>query len=141
MDESRTAAGIPCGAITGLMAATQKWLVRKYYVAPQCLAEIDDPGAKYYTIMRLAAPADVAFCITASPATQLKLARTADAHHEQLIRDVADGTLRSDLPAGARKEIARPAAGPTGCRAATRTAWATRPTAAPALLDLAFIAN
>ncbi len=101
MDESRTAAGIPCGAITGLMAATQKLLVRKYYVTPPCLARIEDPAAKYYTIMRLSVPADVAFLITASPATQLKLARTADAHREQIIRDVHDGTLWPDLPVSA----------------------------------------
>lgn len=98
MDESRTTAGIPCGAITGLMAATQKRLVRKYYVTPPCIAHIDNPAAKYYTIMRLAVPADVAFLITASPATQLKLARTADEHREQLIRDIHDGTLWTDLP-------------------------------------------
>jgi hypothetical protein len=98
MDESRTPAGIPCGAITGLMAATQKRLVRKYYVAPQCVAEIDDAAAKYYTIMRLSVPRDVAFTITANPATQLKLARTADEHREQLIRDIRDGTLWPGLP-------------------------------------------
>lgn len=97
-DESRTPAGIPCGAITGLMAATQKRLVRKYYVAPQCTAEIIEPAAKYYTIMRLAVARDVAFMITASPATQLKLARTANEHREQLIRDIHDGTLWGDLP-------------------------------------------
>jgi hypothetical protein len=98
MDESRTSAGIPCGAITGLMAATQKRLVRKYYLSPRCLAEIDDATAKYYTIMRLAVPADAAFLITANPATQLKLARTADLNREPLIRDIHDGTLRADLP-------------------------------------------
>jgi len=98
MDESRTSAGIPCGAITGLMAATQKRLVRKYYITPSCIAEIDDPTAKYYTIMRLAVPSDVAFLITASPATQLKLARTGDDHREQLIRDIRNGTLWDELP-------------------------------------------
>lgn len=93
MDESRTSAGIACGAITGLMAATQKRLVRKYYVTPPCIAQIEDPAAKYYTIMRLAVPTDAAFLITASPATQLKLARAADENRDQLIRDIHDGTL------------------------------------------------
>lgn len=107
MDESRTPCGIPCGAITGLMAATQKRLVRKYYVTPRCMAEIDDAAAKYYTIMRLAIPRDVAFVITASPATQLKLARTAADSAEPLIRDIHDGTLRADLPvpASVRDEL------------------------------------
>ncbi|MEP0844464.1 MAG: GH3 auxin-responsive promoter family protein [Phycisphaerae bacterium] len=108
MDESRSAGGIPCGAITGLMAATQKRLVRKYYLTPACLARITDPEAKYYTIMRLAVPRDAAFLITASPATQLKLARAADEHREALVRDVRDGTLRADLdvPADVRAELA-----------------------------------
>ncbi len=98
MDESTTSAGIPCGAITGLMAANQKKLVRKYYAAPRCVAEINDPTAKYYTIMRLAMPRDVAFMITASPATQLKLARTGNQHREQLIRDIYEGGLWEELP-------------------------------------------
>lgn len=102
MDESYTDAGIPCGAITGLMAATQKLLVRKYYLAPRGVARIDDPTAKYYTIMRLSVPNDAAFLITANPATQLKLARTADEHRDALIRDVHDGTLRDDLPIPAK---------------------------------------
>ncbi len=108
MDEACTPSGVPCGAITGLMAATQKRLVRKYYVTPRELALIDDPAAKYYTVMRLAVPTDVAFVITASPATQLKLARTAEQHAEQLIRDVRDGTLRDDLdiPAEVRRSLA-----------------------------------
>ena len=98
MDESCTSAGIPCGAISGLMSATQKRLVRKYYLNPLDTAHILDSTAKYYTIMRLAVPNDVAFMITASPATQLRLARVANAHHARLIRDVHDGTLAADLP-------------------------------------------
>lgn len=107
MDESKTTAGIPCGAITGLMAATQKRLVRKYYVTPPCIARIDDASAKYYTVMRLGVAADVAFMITASPATQLKLARTADRHREQIIRDVRDGTLWDgiEIPSDVRAEL------------------------------------
>jgi hypothetical protein len=107
MDESRTTCGIACGAITGIIAATQKRLVRKYYVTPGFLAEIDDPAAKYYTIMRLSIPRDVAFVTTASPATQLKLARTGVEHAESIIRDVRDGTLRADLavPTAVREQL------------------------------------
>ncbi len=93
MDEFRTPAGVPCGAITGLMAATQKALVRKYYVCPAEAAYISDPQVRYYTTMRMSIPADAAFIITASPATVLKLARAADEHSERLIRDIQDGTL------------------------------------------------
>ncbi len=109
MDEFYTSAGIPCGAITGLMAATQKRLVRKYYLSPACVARIDDAAAKYYTIMRLAVPADPAFIVAANPASLLKLARTADAQRDQLIRDIHDGTLRQDLPVSAEiRQMLRP---------------------------------
>ncbi len=99
MDESHSEAGIPCGAITGLMAASQKYLVRKYYVTPVCVANINDPLSRYYTIMRLSVPVErVAFMVTANPATPLRLAKTASDHAVPLIRDIHDGTLRPDLP-------------------------------------------
>lgn len=109
MDEERSSGGYCCGAITGLMAATQKRLVRRYYVVPAETAYIPDSNARYYTAMRFAVPADVAFMITASPATQLRLARTADAHGEELIRDVHDGTLsaRMEIPAPLRRRLTR----------------------------------
>lgn len=107
MDESRSACGTACGAITGLMAATQKRLVRKYYATPGCVAQIDDAEAKYYTIMRLSIPRDVAFMITASPATQLKLARTGAEQGEAIVRDIHDGGLRADLdvPSSVREAL------------------------------------
>lgn len=89
--------GVPCGAITGLLAATQKKLVRRYYTSPAAVAGITDPVAKYYTIMRLAVPRDVSWAVTANPATLLLLARTANEHRQRLIRDIADGTLWQDL--------------------------------------------
>jgi len=80
MDESVTPAGIPCGAITGLMAATQKRLVRRYYVAPEVVSRSMTRRRSTTPSCGLAVPRDVAFLITASPATQLKLARAADTH-------------------------------------------------------------
>ncbi|MFQ5461627.1 MAG: GH3 auxin-responsive promoter family protein [Phycisphaerae bacterium] len=100
MDESRTPLGIPCGSISGLLGATQKRIVRRYYVTPRVTAYIEDSNARYYTIMRFAAPVDVGWLVTASPATQVKLARTADEHAARLIRDVRDGTIIApgDIP-------------------------------------------
>src|SRR5262249_57992654 len=37
--------GVPCGAITGLLARSQKRLVRKYYVAPLAITAIPHPPA------------------------------------------------------------------------------------------------
>jgi GH3 auxin-responsive promoter len=108
MDEERTPAGVPCGAITGMMAATQKKIVQKYYVAPLPVAYISDTAARRYTIMRLAIPADVSWLVTASPATVLQLARTGQEHAESIIRDVRDGTLtrEMDIPDHVRDALA-----------------------------------
>jgi len=101
-DAERTAGGIPCGAITGLLARTQKRIVRRFYVSRPEVTHIKDPTARYYTLMRLGIVRDVAFAITANPATLIQMARTADEASEDLIRDVRDGTLcsrRVDDPA------------------------------------------
>ncbi|GAF83845.1 unnamed protein product, partial [marine sediment metagenome] len=92
--EERTPGGLWAGAITGLLAETQKWIVRKHYVTPPAVAGIKDPLAKCYTIARLAVTEDVAFTSTANPSTILRLAQVMGDHSDQLIRDVHDGTLR-----------------------------------------------
>lgn len=98
MNDHAAPSGVPCGAITGLLANTQKRLVRRYYTSVPVIAHISDSQAKYYTIMRLAIPRDVAWLVTANPSTLLLLARTADAHRERLIRDINDGTLCAEMP-------------------------------------------
>ena len=98
IDEQRTERGVPCGAISGLLAATQKGLVKKYYVLPPEVGRIADPESRYYTIVRLALAQDVAWMITASPATQLKVAKTLGEHTESLLRDLHDGDLRPPNP-------------------------------------------
>lgn len=104
IDEQQTPLGVPCGSISGLFSATQRRLVRKYYVTPPLTAGIRDAESRYYTIMRFGIPRPVAWMITASPATQLKLARTAGTHADRLIRDIHDGTL---TPPGGLAESVR----------------------------------
>lgn len=109
MDEEYSEGGLQCGAITGLMAKSQKRLVRRYYVVPPIVGYIGDSTARYYTAMRFAVTQDVAFMITASPATQLNLAATADQHRAALIRDVHNGTLSNefDVPDAVRNSLIR----------------------------------
>ena len=96
--EQHAAGGTPCGAISGLLAEQQRWVVRRFYATPLALARIADPTARYYTIMRLAVEQDVGFISTANPSTLLALARTAAERAEPLIRDIRDGTLDASLP-------------------------------------------
>lgn len=97
MDERTSPAGIPCGAITGLLARTQKGIVRRFYVGRPEIALLDDVTARYYTLMRFALVRDVAFAVTANPSTLIRLAQIADANSEALIRDVHDGSLSPEV--------------------------------------------
>lgn len=95
-DESHTRSDVPIGAITGLMARFQKRIVRRFYVGNPDLALIPDPIAKYYALMRFAIVRDVAFAITANPASLIQLAHIANQHAESLIRDVRDGAISAE---------------------------------------------
>ncbi len=97
-DIEHTAHGVPCGSISGLLAGMQTRIVRRFYAAPPQVAQIADAESRYYTIMRFAVPRDVAWIVTASPATPLELARSVTAHADQLIRDIHDGTLTPPNP-------------------------------------------
>jgi len=93
MHEAASPTGVPCGAISGLLTATQKRIVRRMYVAPVEAMEIHDPTAKYYTILRCGIGRDVGMIATANPSSTIKLIETGQDHAERLVRDVADGTL------------------------------------------------
>ena len=93
MEEYRSPTGLPCGAISGLLAAEQKRVVKRFYANPRVTAEITDAQARYYAIMRLAVPRDVAWIVTPNPATTLRLVCSAAENAERLIRDIHDGTL------------------------------------------------
>ncbi len=84
--------GLPCGAVSGLLAATQKKIVRHMYVVPVGVYSIPDATARYYTILRCGVGRDVAFITTANPSSTIKLIETGQQHCERLIKDVADGT-------------------------------------------------
>jgi len=96
-EEFHTEGGIPCGAVTGLTATMQKWIIRWLYCVPACVGKIKDATAKYYTVLRLSLPRQVGMIISANPATLINLARLGDQEKESLIRDLHDGTLSSRL--------------------------------------------
>ena len=99
--KTRTADGTPCGNISGLVAAMQRRVVRSLYTIPAAVAEVANPEAKRYTILRLAlADPWVGMTITANPSTLLQMAEFANVQAEQLIRDIRNGGISSiDLPA------------------------------------------
>lgn len=105
--ESFTAAGIPCGAITGLTASMQNPIVRTTYCMPACGSRVKDIEAKYYLALRFSVHRDLGTIIAANPSTILAMARLGDRERETLIRDFRDGTIaaRWDIPGEIRREL------------------------------------
>jgi hypothetical protein len=75
--EGHTPAGIPYGSTSGDIYRNIPTLVRKTYLVPYPVFEIEDHEAEFYTLMRLALPEKVSFLCTANPSsiTQLCEAR------------------------------------------------------------------
>ena len=92
MREKVTSKGIACGAISGLMTATQKKIVRKMYCVPTWIAEIAEPENRFYSVIRHAIEKDVSWTTTANPSTVLKIISAGQQFAPQLIKDIADGT-------------------------------------------------
>ncbi len=91
--ENISPTGLPCGAISGLLAEHQQWVVRKMYPVPPQVNAISDPAEKYYAIMRSSIAHDIGIIITPNPSTLVKLARIARDNAERIIRDVHDGSI------------------------------------------------
>jgi hypothetical protein len=93
MHEETSPTGLPCGAISGLLAQTQKKIVRRMYCTPSWITEVHNPDTRFYSLLRHSIDKDVAFITTANPSSTIKLIETGQCYCEQLIRDVADGTF------------------------------------------------
>ena len=107
-DEYRTAAGIPCGNLSGFTAQVQKRLMRWMYVVPPATGKVKDARARTYVAVRFAILKKLGMLMSANPSTLVNLARFMDREKESLVRDVSDGTLNADLdvPADIRAALA-----------------------------------
>jgi hypothetical protein len=96
-EEFRTPAGIPCGNLSGYTAMVQKRIIKRMYCVPYITGKIKDAKARYYVALRFSIGRNVSQLMAANPSTLIQLARTLDAEKEHLLRDLRDGTLRTDL--------------------------------------------
>ena len=108
-EEFRTAAGIPCGNLSGYTAMVQKRIIKWMYSVPYITGKIKDAKARYYVALRFSIGRNVSQLMAANPSTLVQLARTLDAEKEHLLSDLRDGTLRADLdiPPDVRTYLAR----------------------------------
>ena len=72
-------------------------LIKWMYTVPYVTGKIKDAKARYYVALRFSIGRNVSQLMAANPSTLVQLARTLNAEKEHLLRDLRDGTLRSDL--------------------------------------------
>ena len=93
-----TECGIPCGNISGLAAETAPRISDPIFILPRMLMKVTDTSARQYIALRLSmASPKVGMIVTANPSTLVELARMADDRCHDLIRDIHDGAISSEL--------------------------------------------
>ena len=94
--EGSTPGGLPFGSMSGLTYSRLPWLIRRRHVLPYAATLVRDYDARYFVAARLALAQRVSSIGTPNPTTLLRLAETADARGEDLVRAIHDGTLGVD---------------------------------------------
>jgi hypothetical protein len=96
-DEQITPSGVPAGAMSGFTAYSQSRMIRRAYVSPPEVSAAADTAAKYYLACRLGLQVPRVMPMTANPSTLLGLAQAMNERQEELLRDLADGTLSAHV--------------------------------------------
>ena len=103
----KTSSGLSIGMVSAVTAKFQNRVYRSFYATPPEIADIGNSLAKIYTTLRLAMASRVGFIVAITPSNLIRLARAGNDYREQLIRDIRDGTLWSeiDVPRTIRQQI------------------------------------
>lgn len=90
----RTADGVPCGNISGLVTAMQSPIIRKLYSIPADVTLVEDSACRRILQARYAVEDPWAgMFVTANPSSLISLLNTAEQYAELIIKDIADGTI------------------------------------------------
>lgn len=96
--EGWTPRRLPYGALTGVIYQRIPWVVRQQYSLPYAASILADPDARYFVMMRLALAQSVSIACTPNPTSLIRLAETAAARPEEIMRAIHDGSLGIPLP-------------------------------------------
>lgn len=95
--EGYCSSGIPYGSASGMIINTLPGILQKSFAAPQSVSVISDYGMRYYVLARLALEQSISFIATPNALTLIKLAETAMAHQEGIIRSIYNGWMSESL--------------------------------------------
>lgn len=90
--ESKTTTGITIGAISGVMYVMLPWPMKRKFILPPEVFEIQDHLTKYLLILRLAlAERDITYIATANPSTFVLLMELVHTHRDALLASIETG--------------------------------------------------
>ena len=92
--------GIPCGSVSALTYQRVSPLVKRNYVMPDEVGEIEDYDTRYRVAARLMLEADVSLVGIPNPTTLLRLAEVGAQNAEAIVAAIHDGTLGRLSPRG-----------------------------------------
>ncbi len=90
--EGTTSAGVPLGSMSGLVRDRAPRAVRRRHAVPENLALVDDLDDRLFLTMRVALAQQVSALAMPNATSFLRLAETAEARGEEIVRAVHDGT-------------------------------------------------
>jgi hypothetical protein len=91
--------GTPYGSISGVVYKNIPGILKDLYSTPYPVICIRDYQKKYYAMMRYGLGTAISYIITVNPSTLLQFHRTVLDNAQDLVKDIRDGTLRSDVAA------------------------------------------
>ena len=121
--EGRTKSGVPFGSTSGHIYQHLPALVRKTYLVPYPVFEIEDHEAEFYVLMRLGLAADVTFLCTANPSSIVKLCEFTQQHADDLVRDVRDGGVKREIELARATRALRSEKASMRCAESCRFRW------------------
>lgn len=92
-EEGRTPSGLPYGAISGVLNRRQPSIIRRHFALPYELCKVKNVDAKYYLLLRAAVAQDVTALLGCNPSSFILLAEQLKLRTDELIEDIAKGTL------------------------------------------------
>ncbi|MCQ2167387.1 MAG: GH3 auxin-responsive promoter family protein [Bacteroidales bacterium] len=96
--EGRTPDGTVYGSVSSLMQRSAPKFMRDIYAVPNEVYEIEDYGARNYTLMRFAIEKNVTLWVAPNPSTVLELQNNVDQWLDDFIEDIGNGTLSDRIP-------------------------------------------
>lgn len=106
--EGYTPDGTIYGSVSGFTQKNCPGFVKKLYVSPSEVFDIEDYTARNYVIMRMGIERNTTLVVTANPSTMVEMQKNVDFWYDEYVKDIENGTIseKVDVPEDVRKACA-----------------------------------